>query len=185
MSQQQGITKPSSSSSEATPPPHGKLWIGNLSPTTAEIQLLKLVEPFGAIASFDFVYSVNESGDRVPKGFAFVTYERPGDARAAMAKLDGVRVQGRPLRVKYATSDAVRGPLDRFNRKRALEKRLGGGAGTIAAIAGPSSSSSSSLGAGSSKEDKIRAMEAKLKAMQADNLKLKIVPGSSKKSKKS
>ena len=33
-----------------------------------EYQLMKVVEPFGAIASFDFLYSVHaESGARTPK----------------------------------------------------------------------------------------------------------------------
>ena len=155
-----------SSSASASRDPR-KVWLGNLDPSVAESQLLRLVEPFGRVDKFDFVYAVHpDTGARTPRGFAFVTYELPESAARAVRKLDGVTLAGRRLHAKPANS--VNPSADvAAARKRRL---LGGGGGGDAGGGGPSKEMSKSA--------KIAAMEAKLKAMEAgtsDSFKL-VVP---------
>ncbi|TRY70533.1 hypothetical protein TCAL_06129 [Tigriopus californicus] len=146
-----------------------KIWIGNIDVKATEYQLLKLVEPFGAIEHFDFVYSLNAQGQRVPRGFAFVTFEQAISAVKAIRQLDSLKVLSRHLRVKPATSNADPALKD-LKRPRP----------------GPSctASSSASLSLGE-KQAKIRAMEAKLKALQTNDLEFKVVTPTTHKSSKS
>merc|ERR1711976_545180 len=81
-----------------------KLWIGNLESSVTEFQLLKLVSPFGKIKHFDFLYSLNEKGERSPRGYAFVTYEELSAARAAIKALDKRPIHLQKIHVKYASS---------------------------------------------------------------------------------
>ena len=55
-------TKPSSTSTHRS-----TIWIGNLDPRVTEYQPLKEVEPFDRVVRFDFMYSNNELGDRLPR----------------------------------------------------------------------------------------------------------------------
>lgn len=161
------MSAPSSSSSTAsssstTSRDPRKVWLGNLDPSVAESQLLKLVEPFGRVDKFDFVYAVHpDTGARTPRGFAFVTYELPESAARAVRKLDGVTLVGRRLHAKPANSLNPSADVAAA-RKRKL---LGGDRGCA-----PSKEMS--------KAAKIAAMEAKLRAMEAgtkDTFKL-VVP---------
>ncbi len=61
-----------------------KLWIGNLDTKLDEFQLLKILEQFGKISSFDFLYHLNDRGSRTPRGYAFVTYELVTSAMEAI-----------------------------------------------------------------------------------------------------
>ena len=135
----------SASSSTSYPLASRKVWVGNLDPRVTEYQLLKLAEPFGAIEKLDFVYGLDHSGaNRVPRGFAFVAYKTPESALKAIRQLDGVKLLNRPLRVKPAKSaGGEKRPLKDNDDKERDAK--------MAKMA---------------KEDKIKAMEAKLKAMQ-------------------
>ena len=51
-----------------------KLWIGNIDQKIDEYQLLKICEKFGQVTQFDFLYHINDRGDRTPRGYAFVTF---------------------------------------------------------------------------------------------------------------
>ena len=102
---------------------------------------------------FDFVYAVHpESGARTPRGFAFVTYELPEGAAKAIKHLDGKTVNGQRMRARPANSSNPSSALA-ADRKRKLLVADG------AAV--------SSSGRQMSKEEKIRAMEAKLKALES------------------
>ena len=153
------MSAPSSSSSTAsssssTSRDPRKVWLGNLDPSVAESQLLRLVEPFGRVDKFDFVYAVHpDTGARAPRGFAFVTFELPESAARAVRKLDGVTLVGRRLHAKPANSLNPSADVAAA-RKRKL---LGGGGGD----GGRASSKQMS------KSAKIAAMEAKLRAMEA------------------
>ena len=120
-----------------------KIWLGNLDAKVSEFQVLKLAEHFGKIEKLDFVYGVSADGaKRTPKGYAFVTFESAASAQNAMRSLDGAKLLGRAIRAKPA--------------KDAAKKR-------------PSTSSEASTSKSkAAKLDKIKAMEAKLKAMQKD-----------------
>lgn len=152
------MSAPSSSSSTAssssTSRDPRKVWLGNLEPSVAESQLLRLVEPFGRVDKFDFVYAVHpDTGARTPRGFAFVTYELPESAARAVRKLDGVKLVGRRLHAKPANSLNPSADV-----AAARKRRLLGGGGDDGSRA-PSKEMSKSA--------KIAAMEAKLRAMEA------------------
>lgn len=74
-------------------------------------KFLKMVEKFGALAEFDFLYQksggTGTTGDRgggvgIPRGYAFVTYQNAESAQSAQRTLDGLDVAGRRLAVKWA-----------------------------------------------------------------------------------
>ena len=153
----------------ASSDPGAKVWVGNLPPTATEYQVLKLAEPFGKIAKLDFVYGVNARGGRVPRGFAFVSFANAAAASRAVAALDGAKMGGKTLKVSLAHS-RDRG-ISGVGGKRTLEQAR---------------AAMSAGGDGPSRAEKIRAMEAKLKAMQAadgadkGSFKLAVLPESSK-----
>ena len=62
-----------------------------------------MVEKFGGLAELDFLYQKKEGEDmRTPRGFAFVTYKEQHEAETARRVLDGLKVKGRQLKVKWA-----------------------------------------------------------------------------------
>jgi len=86
-----------------------RLWVGNLHPSVTEFKFLKMVEKFGALADLDFLYQRGDGGARTPRGFAFVTYQSQEAAESARRTLDGVRVRGRALAVRWATQSKTEG----------------------------------------------------------------------------
>ena len=76
-----------------------KLYIGNLPYTITEAELRELFEPHGTVASVS-VITDRETGRA--RGFAFVEFEDPNGAQAALQALDGTQVGGRTLRVNEA-----------------------------------------------------------------------------------
>jgi RNA recognition motif-containing protein len=44
-----------------------KIWIGNIDTKLTEYQLLKIAEQFGVISSYDFLYNINDKGQRFPR----------------------------------------------------------------------------------------------------------------------
>jgi RNA recognition motif-containing protein len=88
-----------------------KLFVGNLSFETSELELQDLFAACGPVSE------VNIVTDRVtqrPRGFAFVTMATPEGAQAAIQQLSGKNVNGRDLTV---------------NEARPREERSGGGGG--------------------------------------------------------
>ena len=92
---------------------HVKLWIGNLDSKLTEYQLLKICERFGEVSSFDFLYTITDTGKRHPRGYAFVTYTTATSAEAATKALNGVKVLSRDLVVRPANpkTDPVKTPV--------------------------------------------------------------------------
>lgn len=142
------------------------IWIGNLHPRVTEFQLLKLVEPFGRVVRFDFMYSNNERGERLPRGYAFVTFEDYITASEVINKLNGVKLMNRELRVQPSSATASSGPsrasssggLATSNLPLSISVNL---SETDSSKKSKTTSSKSSI----SKLTKIRAMEAKLMAL--------------------
>jgi len=73
-----------------------KLYIGNLSFDTTSADLKALFEPIGICESVSVIMDRDTGRSR---GFAFVEMGSPGEARAAVTKLDGSEFQGRSLTV--------------------------------------------------------------------------------------
>jgi RNA recognition motif-containing protein len=77
-----------------------KLYVGNLSFTTDEAALREVFEADGRVVKEVAVVSDRETGRS--RGFAFVTMGTDADAQAAIAKLDGMDIDGRKIRVNEA-----------------------------------------------------------------------------------
>ena len=80
-------------------PPGVSLLIRNLSPdiTTHDLQVA-----FGRIGELRDVYIPRDFHSQQPKGFAFVEYSDPENAREARDEMDKFVIKGRPLEVVFA-----------------------------------------------------------------------------------
>ena len=77
-----------------------KLYVGNLNFTTTEDALKTAFSANGRTVKEVAIPSDRETGR--PRGFAFVTMGSDGDAKAAIAALDGKDLDGRTLKVNEA-----------------------------------------------------------------------------------
>src|SRR5262245_2546348 len=77
-----------------------KLYVGNLSFTTTEDTLRSAFAANGRVVKSVAIPSDRETGR--PRGFAFVDMGSEGDAKAAIAAMDGKELDGRPLKVNEA-----------------------------------------------------------------------------------
>uniref|UniRef100_A0A8C2W5H0 RRM domain-containing protein n=1 Tax=Chinchilla lanigera TaxID=34839 RepID=A0A8C2W5H0_CHILA len=103
----------------------GKLFIGGLSPETDEKGLESTFGKYGRIIEV-LLMKDRETGKS--RGFAFVTFESPADAKAAVRDLNGKSLDGKAIKVAQATKPAFesgrRGPAPR--RDAYLGPREGG-----------------------------------------------------------
>jgi RNA recognition motif-containing protein len=76
-----------------------KLIIRNLARSTTEEELKALFQEYGTVQSCDLVSDKATGGS---KGFAFVEMPKPGEAKAAMKKLNNMTVASNKIRVKRA-----------------------------------------------------------------------------------
>jgi cold-inducible RNA-binding protein len=88
-----------------------KLFVGNLSFETSELELQDLFATCGPVTEVNIV---TDKFTQKPRGFAFVTMATPEGAQAAIQQLSGKNVNGRDLTV---------------NEARPREERSGGGGG--------------------------------------------------------
>jgi len=88
-----------------------KLFVGNLSFETSELELQDLFAACGPVTEVNIV---TDKFTQKPRGFAFVTMGTPEAAQAAIQQLAGRNVNGRNLTV---------------NEARPREERSGGGFG--------------------------------------------------------
>lgn len=75
-----------------------KIYVGNLPWSTGDDELRQLFAPYGDVSSANVVTD-RETGRS--RGFGFVEMD-DNDARAAISKLDGHMIDGRPLKVNEA-----------------------------------------------------------------------------------
>ena len=83
-----------------------KVFVGNLSFDTTREELEGLFAPLGELT--DVFVPLDRSSGR-PRGFAFVTFASKDHAAEAVAKLDGVELRGRNLRVNPAEASRPAG----------------------------------------------------------------------------
>lgn len=76
-----------------------KLFVGNLSFQTSELELQDLFETCGPVTDVNIV---TDRATGRPRGFAFVTMATPEGAQAAIQQLSGKNVNGRDLTVNEA-----------------------------------------------------------------------------------
>ena len=93
----------SSSSSASISSLKSTIWIGNIDTKSSEAQILQLVKPYGKVVKFDFIYSLKDN-ERIPRGYAFVTYDNYVSADKAIRGLNGLQVLNKTLKVQPASS---------------------------------------------------------------------------------
>ena len=76
-----------------------KLYVGNLSFSTAETELRELFSPHGTVTD---VHVVTDRMSGESRGFAFVTMGNRNEGQAAISALEGHAVDGRNLTVNEA-----------------------------------------------------------------------------------
>ncbi|KAJ3599485.1 hypothetical protein NHX12_033446 [Muraenolepis orangiensis] len=77
----------------------GKLFVGGLCFNTDEEGLKESFSKYGHIVKADVV---RDRETQKSRGFGFVTFENPDDAKEALAAMDGKSVDGKPIRVDHA-----------------------------------------------------------------------------------
>lgn len=81
----------------------GKLFVGNLDFSAQDEDLKDLFAPFGSVLSARVLMD-RDTGR--PRGFGFVEFQNPKEAREAIQMLDGRDFRGRGLRVNEAQDRA-------------------------------------------------------------------------------
>ena len=85
-----------------------RLYVGNLSWNTMEDDLIAAFEQDGRSVKSVRIITDRETGRS--RGFGFVEMETQEDAQAAIDAMNGVELDGRPLRVNEAQERQDRGP---------------------------------------------------------------------------
>ncbi|XP_053380769.1 probable RNA-binding protein 18 [Mercenaria mercenaria] len=121
-----------------------RLWIGNLDTRVTEFALLKILQKFGSLQRFDFLYHKTGPDQGKPRGYCFVSYSCREEAEKAMKCLDKKLALSKRMVVRWAQKEEDR------DQERPGEKGR------------QSELSTNNL----SSESKIRAIEMKLKNME-------------------
>jgi RNA recognition motif-containing protein len=85
---------------------NNRLYVGNLSFQTSEEEVMRTFSQVGEVTEATLVLD-RETGRS--RGFAFVVMASDADAQKAISELDGVDLDGRPLRVNIAEERKPRG----------------------------------------------------------------------------
>ncbi|KAK1883554.1 putative RNA-binding protein 18 [Dissostichus eleginoides] len=125
-----------------------RLWIGNIDPKITEYHLVKLLEKFGHVKQFDFLFHKSGPLEGQPRGYCFVNFNTREEAERAIQCLNGKLALSKKLVVRWAHAQVRR--FEGF-QPGAIEQR--------GADDGPVSANHLSTSA------KIRAIEAKLQMM--------------------
>ncbi|XP_028570711.2 putative RNA-binding protein 18 isoform X1 [Podarcis muralis] len=131
-----------------------RLWIGNLDPKITEYHLLKLLQKFGKVKQFDFLFHKSGVLEGQPRGYCFVNFETKQEAEQAIQSLNGKLALSKKLVVRWAHAQVKR--YDQNKNEKILPISL------------EPSSSSEPTQSNLSVSTKIKAIEAKLK-MMAEN----------------
>ncbi|KAG0135289.1 hypothetical protein HOY82DRAFT_632249 [Tuber indicum] len=95
--------------------PFHRLYVGNIHFSITESDLQNVFEPFGEL---EFVQLQKEEGGR-SRGYGFVQYRDPNQAREALEKMNGFDLAGRPIRVGLGndkfTPESTAQMLQRFS----------------------------------------------------------------------
>ncbi|KIO32217.1 hypothetical protein M407DRAFT_241499 [Tulasnella calospora MUT 4182] len=152
-----------------------RLYVGNLHPTVDEYILLQLFGKYGKISKLDFLFHKAGPMKGKPRGYAFVEYSAKEDASKALVALHDKLVRGRKLVVTFAqqsTASSQDSGSSSYASYPALggshNDRPGGRKGTDTTR--PTTLSLiKSQNRPTRTSDKIAALEAKLKQIQASN----------------
>ncbi|XP_068430920.1 probable RNA-binding protein 18 isoform X2 [Clinocottus analis] len=132
-----------------------RLWIGNIDPKITEYHLVKLLEKFGNVKQFDFLFHKSGPLEGQPRGYCFVNFNTRDEAERAIQCLNGKLALSKKLVVRWAHAQRFEGFRNDKTMPPSLEPSSSG-----AAEDGPVTSNHLSTSA------KIRAIEAKLQMME-------------------
>uniref|UniRef100_A0A3P9NV72 Probable RNA-binding protein 18 n=1 Tax=Poecilia reticulata TaxID=8081 RepID=A0A3P9NV72_POERE len=143
-----------------------RLWIGNIDPKITEYHLVKLLEKFGKVKQFDFLFHKSGPLEGQPRGYCFVNFSTREEAERAIQCLNGKLALSKKLVVRWAHAQVRR--FEGFRNEKTMPASLEPSASPLTLTANISSLTSffffpSSL---SSTSAKIRAIEAKLQMME-------------------
>ncbi len=94
---------------------NNRLYVGNISFSTTKESLQAAFAPVGEVR--DIALPTDRETGRM-RGFAFVTMGSDAEAQSAVAQMNGLMVDGRPLRVNIAEERAARGAEGGGARRR-------------------------------------------------------------------
>lgn len=123
-----------------------KLWIGNLDKRLSEFELLKIIQRYGKVENFEYLFHTVGPNKGEPRTYCFVEFKKREDAERALQKLNGQMVLSQTLRVRWAkehVKDKEGGSVQIDNK---VDQKVTGNM--------------------LSRADKIKAIEGKLKMME-------------------
>uniref|UniRef100_A0A3B4BM06 Probable RNA-binding protein 18 n=1 Tax=Periophthalmus magnuspinnatus TaxID=409849 RepID=A0A3B4BM06_9GOBI len=130
-----------------------RLWIGNIDPKITEYHLVKLLEKFGKVKQFDFLFHKSGPLEGQPRGYCFVNFSTREEAERAIQRLNGKLALSKKLVVRWAHAQVRR--FETFRNEKSMPSSL-----EPSSSGGAESLTSNHLSA------KIRAIEAKLQMME-------------------
>ncbi|KAL2075705.1 hypothetical protein VTL71DRAFT_648 [Oculimacula yallundae] len=108
------VRNPEAAGSNPNQIPFHRLYVGNIHFSITESDLQNVFEPFGEL---EFVQLQKEEQGR-SRGYGFVQFRDPGQAREALEKMNGFDLAGRPIRVGLGndkfTPESTASLLQRF-----------------------------------------------------------------------
>lgn len=131
-----------------------RLWIGNIDPKITEYHLVKLLEKFGKVKQFDFLFHKSGPLEGQPRGYCFVNFNTREEAERAIQRLNGKLALSKKLVVRWAHAQRFESFRNEKTMPSSLEPSSSGGAGDSVTANHLSTSA------------KIRAIEAKLQMME-------------------
>lgn len=130
-----------------------RLWIGNIDPKITEYHLVKLLEKFGKVKQFDFLFHKSGPLEGQPRGYCFVNFSTREEAERAIQRLNGKLALSKKLVVRWAHAQRFESFHNEKSMPSSLEPSSSGGGDSL-----PANNLSTSA--------KIRAIEAKLQMME-------------------
>lgn len=130
-----------------------RLWIGNIDPKITEYHLVKLLEKFGKVKQFDFLFHKSGPLEGQPRGYCFVNFSTREEAERAIERLNGKLALSKKLVVRWAHAQRFESFRNEKSMPSSLEPSSSGGIDSL-----PANNLSTSA--------KIRAIEAKLQMME-------------------
>ncbi|XP_034048032.1 probable RNA-binding protein 18 isoform X4 [Thalassophryne amazonica] len=85
-----------------------RLWIGNIDPKITEYHLVKLLEKFGKVKQFDFLFHKSGPLEGQPRGYCFVNFSTREEAERAIQCLNGKLALSKKLVVRWAHAQVGR-----------------------------------------------------------------------------
>jgi len=101
----------------------GRLYIGNLHVNITQDDLMVVLQQCGPVESIN----LHRDDMGISKGYAFVKYRNPDDAAVAMAKLTGLELAGKPLKVGHVTEPQSGGAASQSTGNWKLDDDEGNG----------------------------------------------------------